>query len=219
MAGEEVQKFRVDMEHTTSGSEKVVASIDSVTEAQKRQLKTGKELNISEIAMINSRFRNAGFDDELRKSSEKRIGIAKKLRDANAENVKRMGELPGVGAPPRIRLSTHDLTPAQQSKRDLDNFTRKLPESMRRLGKVQYGRKDDSSTSRAPLTPPPTTKENWDKATKSVQKYSHVSGKLDTMTRKITATNMSFLGVMFGVMGIINVASRMIPSLLSPISD
>ena len=42
---------------------------------------------------------------------------------------------------------------------------------------------------------------------------------MDGITKKVTATNMSFLGVMFGAMGVINVITRMITSLLSPISN
>lgn len=54
---------------------------------------------------------------------------------------------------------------------------------------------------------------------KKVKQYTGVSRTLDNTTRKLTATNMSFLGVMFGMMGVMNVTSRLMGAIFSPLGN
>lgn len=54
---------------------------------------------------------------------------------------------------------------------------------------------------------------------KRISTYNGASRTLDHTTKKLTATNMSFLGVMFGMMGVMNVTSRLMGAIFMPLGN
>lgn len=55
--------------------------------------------------------------------------------------------------------------------------------------------------------------------TRQMESYNRVSNKTDRAVRKIVAANMSLLGVMFSVMGVLNVISKLIGMVFSPLTN
>ena len=59
----------------------------------------------------------------------------------------------------------------------------------------------------------------WGQLKKKTAAYTGTSRTLDHTTKKLTATNMSFLGIMFGMMGVMNVTSRLMGAVFSPLGN